>query len=34
VESHGGKIDIGANPDGPGTTVTFSFPPNGAHGLS
>ena len=34
VESHGGKIDIGSNPDGPGTTVTFSFPPNGAHGLS
>ncbi len=34
VESHGGTIDIGANPDGPGTTVTFSFPPNGAHGLS
>lgn len=34
VESHGGTIDIGSNPDGPGTTVTFSFPPNGAHGLS
>jgi signal transduction histidine kinase len=34
VESHGGKIDIGSNPDGPGITVTFSFPPNGAHGLS
>ncbi|HYR79909.1 MAG TPA: HAMP domain-containing sensor histidine kinase [Candidatus Dormibacteraeota bacterium] len=34
VESHGGKIDIGSNPDGPGTRVTFSFPPNGAHGLS
>jgi signal transduction histidine kinase len=28
VESHGGTIDIGANPDGPGTTVTFSFPPS------
>jgi signal transduction histidine kinase len=34
VESHGGTIDIGSNPHGPGTTVTFSFPPNGAHGLS
>jgi len=34
VESHGGTIDIGSNSDGPGTTVTFSFPPNGAHGLS
>ena len=34
VESHGGTIDIGPNPGGPGTTVTFSFPPNGAHGLS
>jgi signal transduction histidine kinase len=32
VESHGGKIDIGPNQDGPGTTVTFTFPPNAAHG--
>jgi signal transduction histidine kinase len=32
VESHGGKIDIGPNTDGPGTTVTFTFPPNAAHG--
>jgi signal transduction histidine kinase len=28
VETHGGTIDIGPNADGPGTTVTFSFPPS------
>jgi len=27
VETHGGTIDIGPNPDGSGTTVTFTFPP-------
>ncbi len=34
VESHGGTIDIGPNPNGPGTTVTFSFPPSAVHGPS
>jgi signal transduction histidine kinase len=34
VESHGGTIDIGPNPDGQGTTVTFSFPPSAVHGPS
>jgi signal transduction histidine kinase len=28
VETHGGTIDIGPNGDGPGTTVTFIFPPS------
>ena len=28
VETHGGTIDIGPNADGPGTTVTFIFPPS------
>jgi signal transduction histidine kinase len=28
VETHGGTIDIGPNPDGSGTTVTFTFPPS------
>jgi signal transduction histidine kinase len=32
VETHGGTIDIGPNADGPGTTVTFTFPPSAAHG--
>jgi signal transduction histidine kinase len=35
VETHGGTIDIGPNADGPGTTLTFTFPPsavvNGHH---
>ncbi len=26
VEAHGGKIDIGPNPEGFGTTLTFTFP--------
>ncbi|MGA7870556.1 MAG: ATP-binding protein, partial [Candidatus Binatus sp.] len=30
VETHGGTIDIGPNVDGPGTTVTFTFPPSAA----
>src|SRR5260370_2023357 len=34
VEAHGGTIVIGPNADGPGTTVTFSFPPSAAHGPS
>jgi signal transduction histidine kinase len=39
VETHGGTIHIGANSDGHGTTVTFTFPPsavvNGqSHGAS
>jgi len=32
VETHGGTIDIGPNPDGSGTTVTFTFPPGAVHG--
>ena len=28
VETHGGRIDIGPNADGPGTTLTFTFPPS------
>jgi len=32
VETHGGTIDIGPNADGPGTTVTFTFPPSAVHG--
>ena len=28
VETHGGTIDIGPNADGPGTTLTFTFPPS------
>jgi signal transduction histidine kinase len=28
VEAHGGTIDIGPNADGPGTTLTFTFPPS------
>ncbi|HYK65116.1 MAG TPA: ATP-binding protein, partial [Patescibacteria group bacterium] len=28
VETHGGTIHIGPNADGPGTTVTFTFPPS------
>jgi signal transduction histidine kinase len=32
VETHGGTIDIGSNADGPGTTVTFTFPPSAVHG--
>jgi signal transduction histidine kinase len=28
VETHGGTIDIGPNPDGHGTTLTFTFPPS------
>ena len=28
VETHGGTIDIGANADGHGTTLTFTFPPS------
>ncbi|HEV2171201.1 MAG TPA: ATP-binding protein [Candidatus Binatus sp.] len=28
VETHGGTIHIGANADGRGTTVTFTFPPS------
>ena len=32
VETHGGTIDIGPNADGPGTTVTFTFPPSSIHG--
>ncbi|HEV2171821.1 MAG TPA: ATP-binding protein, partial [Candidatus Binatus sp.] len=28
VETHGGTIHIGPNTDGPGTTVTFTFPPS------
>jgi signal transduction histidine kinase len=29
VEGHGGTIDIGPNPTGPGTSVTFTFPQSG-----
>jgi signal transduction histidine kinase len=29
VEGHGGTIDIGPNPTGPGTSVTFTFPESG-----
>ena len=29
VEGHGGTIDIGPNPTGPGTAVTFTFPQTG-----
>ena len=32
VETHGGTIDIGPNPDGSGTTVTFTFPPSAVYG--
>jgi signal transduction histidine kinase len=28
IETHGGTIDIGPNADGPGTTLTFTFPPS------
>jgi signal transduction histidine kinase len=28
VETHGGTIDIGPNAGGPGTTLTFTFPPS------
>jgi signal transduction histidine kinase len=28
VETHGGTIDIGPNPDGAGAVLTFTFPPS------